>query len=301
MSKAVLLTAYGTPKSLEYVEQYYTHIRHGRKPSPEELRDLIERYKSIGGTSPLIQITERQRDKLQEKLLANGSKTKVYSAMKHSDPFIEDVIKLIVHNDIRELLCIALAPHYSKISIGSYIQIVDDTIKKLRSDLEVRWVRSWHNNPLLIAAWSQRIDEARAKIGGDCYVIFSAHSLPEKILSEGDPYKDQLLETASLIAQQSRINKWTFAFQSASKTGEPWLGPDIIDVLSRKREEGYSSFVVAPIGFVSDHLEILYDIDIECKDWAAKNGVRLIKARSLNDSEEFSECLYSIVKEQGFV
>ncbi|MDG6933765.1 MAG: ferrochelatase [Nitrososphaerota archaeon] len=301
MNKAILLMAYGTPKDLEGVEAYYANIRGGRKPSADELNHLIERYRLIGGTSPLIKITEAQRDGLQNKLHASGSRTKVYSGMKHSEPFLEDVVKSIAESGVNELLCIALAPHYSNMSVGSYIRIVEEAKRKSAAEMNVRFIRSWHTNPLLIQAWCDRINEVTEKDGNDPFVVFSAHSLPQRILRENDPYRDQLIETATLIAKQANISKWMFTFQSASHTGEPWLGPDILDALQEKYDEGIRNFVVAPIGFVSDHLEILYDIDVECKGWAEKTRAKLVRTRSLNASNDFIECLYSIVSDAGFI
>ncbi len=299
--KAVVLMAYGTPRSMKDVEAYYTHIRGGRKPAPEELDNLIERYEAIGGTSPLIEITERERAGLESSLRAAGSRTKVYAAMKHSPPFVADVVREASEDGAEEVLALALAPHYSRMSVGSYISSVKDANEGLSRKMKLRFVESWHDNPVLIRVWSDRIRDAASKMAGSYWLVFSAHSLPERIISEGDPYKKQLLHTCGLIADEVGKKEWSFAFQSAGHTPEPWLGPDLVEHLESLRGNGETKFLVAPIGFVSDHLEILYDIDVECSKWARDSGVSLSRCRSLNDSKEFVACLFSIVKERGFL
>ncbi len=298
--KGVILLAYGTPRSLDDVETYYTHIRGGQKPSQAELANLVERYKAIGGTSPLIRITEGQRDKLQERLRREGSSTHIYSAMKHSPPFIADVISKAAGDQVDELLAIALAPHYSRMSIGSYMRTVEQANSALSRKMRLDFVLSWHKNSKLIEAWAKRVRRAERNLSGNYSLIFSAHSLPERILAEGDPYKDQLLKTSSLVAAEIENKVWSFSFQSASHTNEPWLGPDILDHLQARYERGERSFLIAPIGFVSDHLEILYDIDVECSQWANDHTVELARCESLNDSDEFTDCLYSVVLEKAF-
>jgi ferrochelatase len=299
--KGVLLTAYGTPHNLDDVERYYTHIRGGRSPSPLEVEELVRRYRAIGGTSPLTRITEGQRNKLQSKLNEIGSNTKVYYGMKHSEPFIRDAVKSALDDGVDTLLGLALAPHYSKMSIGSYIQMVEEANVEFGNELSIRWVKSWNTNPKLIQSWCHRIEDAQQEMCEGYYMIFSAHSLPERIIADGDPYREQLLETSTLIAMQTRIERWTFAFQSAARTSERWLGPDLISTLQKLYEKGERNFLVAPIGFVSDHLEVLYDIDIVCKEWARGVGARLLRVRSLNDSDDFADCLFSIVSSMGFV
>jgi ferrochelatase len=298
--KGVILMAYGTPRSLDDVEAYYTHIRGGRKPSEAELANLVGRYKSIGGISPLIRITEDQRDKLNEKLRREGSSTRVYSAMKHSPPFIAEVVAKAAEERIDELLAIALAPHYSKMSIGSYMRAVEEANTAIPKKMKPEFVLSWYKNPKLIEAWARRVREAERNLSGDYSLVFSAHSLPERILAEGDPYKDQLLETSTLIAAEVGNERWSLCFQSASQTNEPWLGPDIIDHMQELFDSGQRDYLIAPIGFISDHLEILYDIDIECRSWATDRGAKLERCESLNASNELVDCLYSVILEKGF-
>jgi ferrochelatase len=292
--------AYGSPKTLADVEGYYTHIRGGRKPTREQVEDLLGRYSAIGGASPLRKITEKQASGLQASLGRLGSETRVYAGMKHSTPFIGDEVRRAYSEGVHELLCIALAPHYSGIGIGGYFRAVEEARTGLGDSLRVKLVKSWHDNPELVRMWAARVRSAGQRGGDDPSLVFSAHSLPERILREGDPYRDQLLKTSRLVAKESGWKDWSFAFQSASETGEPWLGPDILDHLQNLYESGKRSFVVAPIGFVSDHLEILYDIDVECKGWASRRKLSLVRCESPNDSNELIGVLMSIVIESGF-
>lgn len=292
---------YGTPQSLENVEQYYTNIRGGLRPTDAEIERLRRRYQAIGGTSPLIRITERLREKLQRRLANEGSATLVYSAMKHSEPFISDIVKRAASDGVDELLSIALAPHYSKMSVGTYMLAVEMANAALPKGMKLDSVSSWHANPKLIEAWASRIRSSEQNLPESYSLVFSAHSLPEKILADGDPYRYQLIETCELIATAIGRNKWSFSFQSAGHTKEPWLGPGILEHLQEQFSQGYRSFLIAPIGFVADHLEILYDIDIECKQWAEKNGAQLSRCASLNDSDDFVDCLHSIILTRKFL
>ena len=298
--KAVLLMAYGTPRTLDDVEAYYAHIRGGMKPTKAEVDGLVERYKAIGGVSPLVDITERERAGLQERLRRGGSDTKVFAAMKHSPPFIAEVVAE-VSSRADDLLAIALAPHYSGMSIGSYIKAVEDANAVAPRKMHLEFVKSWHTNPILIKAWAERVRVAEKGLPREHALIFSAHSLPERILSAGDPYKSQLLETSGLVAQELGREDWTFSFQSAGHTSEPWLGPDILDHLESLYGQGKRAFLVAQLGFVSDHLEILYDLDFEAKTWADKREVAFRRCESLNDSGELTACLHSLVAEKGFL
>ena len=298
-----MLMAYGTPRTLGDVEAYFTHIREmyrgGGKPSREEISELTERYRRIGGTSPLIEITENQKKKLQAKLTSVGSSTIVYSAMKHSPPFIADVVEQASRDGVDELFGLALAPHYSSISVGTYIQAMNEVNLKLARPMKVQYVTSWHDNPLLIEMWTEKVVEAGLKLGEESSLIFSAHSLPERILKT-DPYKDQLLETSKLVGVRLNRPDWSFCFQSASQSREPWLGPDIQEHLESLYTRGERNFLLAPVGFVADHLEILYDIDIECKEWARNRGAKLERCVMPNDSPKLIDCLYSIAASKGF-
>ena len=299
--KGVLLMTYGTPRSLDSVEEYYTNIRGGQRPTQAEIDSLKDRYGAIGGTSPLKQITESLRGKLQRRLMEEGSKTLVYSGMKHSDPFIADIVRRAADDGVDELLSIALAPHYSKMSVGTYMLAVEMANGALSKKMKLDSVTSWHTNPRLIGAWVSRIRDAEKKLAEPYSLVFSAHSLPEKILASGDPYRYQLVETSEAVAAALGRNEWSFSFQSAGHTRDPWLGPDILQHLQEMHDQGSRSFLIAPIGFVANHLEILYDIDIECRRWAAASGVQLERCEMLNDSDDLVGCLLSIVQEKQFL
>ena len=299
--KGVLLMTYGTPRSLQGVEEYYTNIRGGQKPTQPEVENLRRRYESIGGTSPLIRITESLRAKLQRSLSERGSETLVYSAMKHSEPFISDVVRQAAGEGVDELLSIALAPHYSRMSVGTYMLAVEMANASLPKKMRLDSVSSWHLNPRLVDAWASRVKRAEQKLPGGHSHVFSAHSHPERILAGGDPYRYQLIETCESVASALRRTEWSFAFQSAGHTRDPWLGPDILAHLQAQFDGGSRSFLIAPIGFVADHLEILYDIDIECREWAAGKAARLERCDMLNDDDDFVGCLQSIVAEKKFL
>lgn len=298
--KGVVLLTYGTPSSLDRVAAYYTHIRGGRRPSDEQLSELVERYRAIGGSSPLIEITESQRRGLQARLQRDGSTTRVYIGMKHSPPFVEDVVKQASRDGVDELLGIPLTPNYSKMNTETYVLSVEMANDALPSRMKLDFARSWNTNPLLIEAWASRVRDGLAKLPPDCALVFSAHSLPERTLAEGDQYRARLLETSELVAASVGREDWTFAFQSAGHTGEPWLGPDIVPHLQDLYDGGARAFLIAPVGFVSDHLEVLYDIDVECRSWAKLHGAELDRSRMLNDSGDFIDCLHSLVLERGF-
>ena len=298
--KGVLLLTYGTPSSLDEVEAYYTHIRGGKRPSDAQLADLVGRYKAIGGSSPLIRITDGQRAKLQSKLKGEGSSTRVYCGMKHSTPFIADVMKQASEDGVDEMLAIPLTPHYSKMNTETYVLSVEMATYNSPNKMKLDFVRSWNTNTKLLDAWAKRVEAAQAGLPRDYSLIFSAHSLPERTLAEGDVYRSRLLETSELVASRVGREDWSFAFQSAGHTGEPWLGPDIVEHLQSLFDGGQRNFLVAPIGFVSDHLEVLYDIDAECMGWAREHGASLVRCKMLNDSDEFIDCLHSLVVERGF-
>ncbi len=303
---AILLMAYGSPDKDEDVEAYYTHIRGGRKPTPEELENLRARYKKIGGRSPLLKTTHSTAKKLEQRL--GKQNVRVYAGMKHWHPYISETFEEISKDGVTELTSIALAPHYSKMSIGSYQDAVRKANEAHGNKIKLKFVDSWHLNPVFIQKWKEQITEAcKSKFKGtpreQIFFLFSAHSLPERILSWNDPYKDQLLETATKLAEELELEKkqYGFAFQSAGHTSEPWLGPDILDKLKELNAMNWKNVLVIPIGFVSDHLEILFDLDIEAKELAKELGMHLERTESFNDSADFIDVLEAVVKEQHVV
>lgn len=292
--KGVLLMAYGTPSSMGNVAEYYTDIRGGAKPTEEQIQVLIKRYEEIGGASPLYRITEDQANKLQAALDKANSNIRVYFGMKHSKPSIKDVVVKSAEDGIKELVCIALAPHYSITGIGGYESRVNEASASMSNKLNIKFVKQWHTNPNLVDLWSKNITEISKRMEKP-FVVFSAHSLPEKIEDKG-PYKKQLLETAAKIAETARIGNYGLAFQSQSGRGEKWYGPTIPEFIKQNVDKS-NSFIIAPIGFISDNLEILYDLDISCKNWATEENIELKRAKMPNTSKLLIDALNDVVKE----
>lgn len=291
--------AYGGPSSLDQVEAYYTDIRGGRRPSPEALEGLIERYRAIGGLSPLPEITRRQQEALGAFLdTKEPGRFRTYVGMKHWHPYIAEAVERAAVDGIESLIGLVLAPHYSEMSIGGYQERLMRAREEAGAGFEVRMVRSWHDDPAFIefvAANLTKTLDGWDPADANTRVFFTAHSLPERILDKGDPYRDELVESSRLVAASAGVGDWEFAFQSASETGEPWLGPDILDRLEAFAAGGGRRAVVAPIGFVADHLEVLYDVDIECASRARHIGLELRRIPSPNDDPRFIEALAGIV------
>lgn len=297
----VLVMSYGTPESMEGIESYYTHIRRGNKPSEEQLKELTDRYEAIvGGVFPLRENTDRQVRTLQDTLNADPRAIDLefvcYQGLKHAAPYIEDGVEQMVRDGIKEAVGIVLAPHYSTMSIGSYVKRAQAKADEL--GLQISFVESYHMHPKLIEAFADRVSaklnqfEQAGAVRDSVRVLFSAHSLPERILSVGDPYQDQLLETSKAVAKKAGVKQWQFTWQSAGRTAEPWLGPDILDTLQAlNKEEQVEDVLVAPVGFVSDHLEVLYDLDIEAKSIAKEMDMRLERIDSLNSDPLYMEAL----------
>jgi ferrochelatase len=281
---AVVLMAYGSPSSPEDIPAYFADIRGGRPASPKAVAELKERYRRIGGGSPLNEITERQRAALEREL-----GVPVYVGMKHWTPRIAEAAERALADGAERVIGLVLAPHFSHMSVGGYKRQLEEA---LAGRAELVFVSSYHAFGPFIELLAERVGAT------DAHVVFTAHSLPERILDDGDPYKKQLLETSRLVAEKAGVESWSFAFQSESSTGEPWLGPDIVDELERVHGEGVRKVLVAPIGFVADHLEIYWDIDVEAREKAAELGVELDRMESLNDDPAFIRVLASVVTEQ---
>ena len=295
MSEAVLLMAYGTPRDLDDVEAYYTHIRHGRPPSPEALRDLTDRYRAIGGRSPLLEITREQARCLQEAL-----GIPVLVGQKHSSPFIADAFDEIMRAGVDRVLGLVLAPHYSRMSIGDYERRAKTAARENGWTGEFIMVDSWHLEPGYLRLLSERVQTALARspdgARDDAVVVFSAHSLPTAILRDGDPYPEQLGETAAAVAERAGLDTWTTAWQSAGATEQEWLGPDLLEVIEKIAADGRRGIVVCPCGFVADHLEVLYDVDIEAAGRATELGLSLTRTASPNADPDFIATLASVAR-----
>ena len=284
MSDALVLMAYGSPSRAEDVRPYLEDVRGGRPASDEAVEELAERYRRIGGRSPLDEVTEAQRAALERELGVS-----VFVGMKHWRPRIAEAIDAALATGATRIVGLVLAPHYSRLSVGEYRERLEAAVAE-RAELVL--VESWHDHPAFLDVVADRVR------GTDAWVVFTAHSLPERILADGDPYRDQLLETSRLVAERAGLKDWSFAFQSASHTGEPWLGPDVLDELGRLREAGVEKVLVAPVGFVSDHLEILWDLDVEARERAAELGLELDRIESLNDDPAFVRALAELVEER---
>lgn len=297
----LLVMAYGTPYKEEDIERYYTHIRHGRKPTPEMLEDLTSRYQAIGGISPLARITEEQANALEKNLnhIQEEYEFHVYIGLKHIEPFIEDAVEQMANDGMEEAVSIVLAPHYSTFSVQAYNQRANDAAKKHGQPAIVS-VESWYNEPGFIDFWSKQINAVYDNMSEaekeKAALIVSAHSLPKKILAEGDPYTEQLEETAALISEQTGIKHYSIGWQSEGNTPDPWIGPDVQDLTRDLYEtDGYRSFVYAPVGFVADHLEVLYDNDYECKVVCDDLGAAYHRPEMPNVHPEFIDTLATIV------
>jgi ferrochelatase len=280
---AVVLMAYGSPSEIEDIPAYLADIREGKPVSEHAIEELVERYRRIGGRSPLDELTEAQRAALQEEL---GMPVEV--GMKHWRPRIAEAVERALGGGAERIVGLVLAPHYSRLSIAGYRERLEEA---LGDRAELVFVESWHDHEPFLDVLADRVR------GTDAHVVFTAHSLPERILRDGDPYRDQLLETSRLVAERAGLASWSFAFQSASATGEPWLGPDILEELDRLHAEGVGKVLVCPAGFVSDHLEILWDLDVEARERAAELGLELDRIRSLNDDPRFVAALGELVRE----
>ena len=274
--------AYGSPSMAEDVPAYLADIREGRPVSQEAVEELADRYRRIGGRSPLDEITEAQRAALEREL-----RLPVYVGMKHWRPRIAEAVEAALAAGAETLVGLVLAPHYSRLSIAGYRERLESA---LEGRAELVFVESWHDHEPFLDVLASRVR------GFNGHVVFTAHSLPERILGDGDPYREQLLETSRLAAERAGLMDWSFAFQSASATGEPWLGLDILEELDTLAANGVRRVMVCPVGFVSDHLEILWDLDVEAREKAAELGLELDRIESLNDDPEFVRALAGIVE-----
>jgi ferrochelatase len=285
-STAVVLMAYGSPERLEDVPAYYADIRGGRPVRPELLDDLVDRYRRLGieNSNPLNAITEETRAALEADL---GGEVTVFTGMKHWTPRIAEAAERALATGAETIVGLVLAPHYSRLSIGGYRTQLEQA---LAERAQLVFVDSWHDDPGLIALLADRVR------GTNAHVVFTAHSLPARILDEGDPYPEQLLETSTAIAGRAGLRDWSFSFQSESPTGEPWLGPDILDHLETLHGEGVVRVLVCPIGFVSDHLEIRWDVDVEAQERSRELGLELSRIEMPNADPAFVRVLAGIVR-----
>lgn len=304
---AVLLMAYGSPNRLDEVEAYFTDIRGGRTPSREAVEELSERYRQVGVPTPLLAVSSELAQKLEQLLNADspdGSIYTVHLGMKHWTPRIATAVEEAIAAGADRLLAIILAPHYSTISSEGYRRQVDNALNRLgaagKPAIGLDFVESWHELDGYIDALAENVRATRAQFTRpqDVVAVFTAHSLPARILEQGDPYQDQLLRTSELVARRAGIEEWRWSYQSQSHTGEPWLGPDLPDTVEALAREGRRAILVCSVGFIADHLEIFYDIDIEARAKADELGVELRRTPMLNADPRLARALYDLVAQR---
>jgi ferrochelatase len=301
---AVVLMAYGTPRTPEEIEPYYTDIRRGRPPTPEALADLTARYAAIGGVSPLAQLTEAQAEGLQRALdAAEPGRYEVSLGLKHADPKVEDTARRVASEGADAVVGLVLAPHYSSYSIGQYLDRTRQGVAESGADVEVVGVESWATEPAFVEFLAddlgRRLVAMRERTGGRVLVLFTAHSLPQRIIDGGDPYPDELRSTAEAVAERLGLSEgddWQLAWQSAGRTPEPWIGPDILEVIDSLADRDVTGVIVSACGFVADHLEVLYDLDIEAADRAASHGLAFDRTACVNDDPTIMAALAERVR-----
>lgn len=309
-STGVLLMAYGGPDTLDDVPAYLSDVRGGRPYSEELLEELTERYRAIGGRSPILELTRAQAAGIARALNSgdDGAESapvfQVFVGMRHWHPYIREVVPDILASGVDRLVAVVMAPHYSRMSVGAYLQRLDEALKEQApgKELPVLAVESWKDQPAFIEAVRQRVQTGLEKFPDserdEVMILYTAHSLPQRILEWGDRYPEELRESAESIAKAVGHQRWQFAFQSAGATSEPWLGPPIENVLEDLAKEGVRNVLVCPIGFVCDHVEVLYDVDIEHRGQAEALGMRLERTASLNDDPLLCQAVAAAVRER---
>jgi ferrochelatase len=290
MKQAVLLLAHGAPERVEDVEPYLSQVRGGRPTAPQILEEVRHRFQEIGGISPLLKWTRLQAEGLSAQL-----GVPVFFGMRNWHPFIAEVMPQIKESGVERLAAVCLAPQYSELSVGLYIKRTEEAAKAVGLDAQIVWAKSYHDEPLLIDAFAEKLAWLAGRRPAP-HVLFTAHSLPEKALANGDPYDREARATAAAVANRLELVNWDFAYQSQGMTGDKWLGPTVESCLDRYAAESVREVVVDPIGFVCDHVEILYDIDILFRGYAAERGISLSRPETLNDSPKFIAALAEVAR-----
>ena len=294
MTVGVLVMAYGTPRDRSDIEAYYTDIRRGRPPTPEQLADLVARYDAIGGTFPLRAATEQQRDALAAALEEiSPSRYAVAIGTRHSTPTIEDGVRELIRAGASQLVGLVLAPHFSRMSIGAYAERAAKAAAEANVTIDV--IESWHLLPAYVDFLAHAVRDAAGQVPEGSEVVFTAHSLPARILDGGDPYPDQLHATAAAVAERAGLDNWSIGWQSAGRTPEPWLGPDVLEIIRDRADKSIAGIVVCPCGFVADHLEVAYDLDIEAAKLAESTGLPFARTATVGSSVEVMAALAQIV------
>jgi ferrochelatase len=291
---AVLLLAHGAPDRLEDIPEFLLNVRGGRPLPDPVVQEIIRRYSLIGGGSPLICVTTLQAQALAERL---GHP--VYFGMRNWKPFIADTVRKMVDDGVERMVALCLAPQNSRTSIGLYKKHLHEALEKHAPHMVVDFMDSWHDHPLLIQAFLEKVVVARAQAEAEARavvpIVFTAHSVPEKTIQEGDPYADQVRETARLVAEAMGLTDYRLAFQSQGMTAESWIGPTVESQIDELAAQGHRHVLLAPVGFVSDHVEILYDIDILFREYGRSKGVTVHRSESLNDSMLFIKALTEVI------
>lgn len=289
---AVLVMAYGGPGNLSEVEPYLMDVRGGRATRPQLVEEIRARYARIGGRSPILELTRAQARGIGQAL---GGGFATYVGMRHWHPYIREAVEAIVAAGHARVVGVVMAPHYSSMSVGAYEKKM---LEAAQSRLDTALVRSWWQHPRFQDAVAERVTQALQRFPKPAavQVIFTAHSLPERIVAAGDPYPDELKASAAEVAARLRLPEWHFAYQSAGATSEPWLGPDAADVITELAKSGHESVLLVPIGFVCDHVEILYDIDVEYQGLAKRLGIQLERIKSLNDDPGLVNAVADVVR-----
>jgi ferrochelatase len=287
MKQGVLLLAHGAPERLEDVESYLTFVRGGRPASPRIVEEVRSRYQAIGGSSPLLAWTRVQAEALERMLGIS-----VFFGMRNWHPFIREAMDRVRDAGLDRIAAIAMAPHFSELSVGLYIRRTEEARREAGVAAEIRWARSFHDEPLLIEAFAEKLEPVAA----GRKVLLTAHSLPEKALSGGDPYDRETRATAAAVAARLGLADWEFAYQSQGLTDDRWLGPTVESCLDRYAAAGLREVVVCPIGFVCDHVETLYDVDVVFRNYAAERGISVFRPEALNGSGKFTAALAEVAR-----
>jgi ferrochelatase len=299
---AVLLMAMGGPDRLENVEPYLLDVRGGRPTPPELVDEIRERYRLTGGKSPVLGITREAARRLEQKLNGpGGERFRVYVGLRHWHPYIREAYAELLDDRPERLVGLCMAPQYSSMSIGAYIKKVEEARAELGGDFPVTYVESWHRHPKLVQALAENVAAGLQRFSADVRagvpIVFTAHSLPERILQANDPYPDEVRGTMEAVCRLLGPMTVRFAYQSQGRSSEKWLGPSVESTLEELHREGRRQVLIAPIGFISDHVEILYDVDIEFKRLAESKGMQLERIPMLNASAPLIETLASVLDE----
>jgi len=297
----VLLLAFGGPHSLDEISSFVKSMMSKRQPSPRALEIIKERYRQIGGHSPLPEITFQQAKLLEEKMNLKERKFRVYVGFRYSHPTIEETVKEMVKDKMGKVIVLSLSPYYSKVSTGAYIEEFQKTVKKLSATFEISIINDFGNHPLYLKVLANKIEGELKKLSQEerknMYIIFTAHNIPRRLIEEGDPYLDQLKASINTLVRILGISNWGFAFQSRGLGGNEWLGPEVQEIVDELSEMKLKNILLVSLSFVADNLEILYDIDIVYKKYAEEKGLNFIRTSCLNTSPKFIEVLTTIIQE----